>query len=225
MLGFFKKKEEPSEKKARNTETEQFKKFAAQFRPEELSILAVTGANGFNGGKTSGDALWTASIVLTAWMEEDSPDIHRGDHQLGDPVAGLDGKVRFPGVLKPYDDFTPVITVDDAHTVGGGHAVPDAQPAPGVHQRHVVRGGQGDGQPGGDHPPSPGRNGDCLVDAGVEVHGRRAGSGVEGQWDVLPDFRGNRFDFQVHIVNSSNLFHIPVVQTSGDVVGLTAAPV
>ena len=78
MFGFFKKKEETPQ----NTENERFKEFAAQFRPEELSILAVTGANGFGGGKTSGEELWTASIGLTAWMEEDSPDIHKGEFPL-----------------------------------------------------------------------------------------------------------------------------------------------
>lgn len=82
MFGFFKKKEEPPEERPQNTGNKQFKEFAARFRPEELSILAVTGANGFSGGKARGDALWTASIVLTAWMEEDSPDIHRGEFLL-----------------------------------------------------------------------------------------------------------------------------------------------
>ena len=87
MFGFFKSKgEKPEEKerktRAENPESAQFKEFAAQFLPEELSILAVTGANGFGGGKTSGEKLWTATIGLTAWMEEDSPDIHRGEFVL-----------------------------------------------------------------------------------------------------------------------------------------------
>ena len=84
MLGFFKKKGEQPEEEQRvqNTENKQFKAFAAKFRPEELTILAVTGANGFGGGKTRGETLWTASIGLTAWMEEDSPDIHRGEFVL-----------------------------------------------------------------------------------------------------------------------------------------------
>ncbi|MCI9566471.1 MAG: DUF2262 domain-containing protein [Lawsonibacter sp.] len=88
MFGLFKKKgEEPEEKAqeqnpAQNTENKQFKAFAAKFLPEELTILAVTGANGFGGGKTRGEALWTVSIGLTAWMEEDSPDIHRGEFVL-----------------------------------------------------------------------------------------------------------------------------------------------
>ena len=88
MFGLFKKKgEEPEEKaqereQARSGKSVKFKEFAAKFLPEELPILAVTGANGFGGGKTGGEELWTASIGLTAWMEEDSPEIHRGEFVL-----------------------------------------------------------------------------------------------------------------------------------------------
>ena len=88
MFGLFKRKgEEPEEtareqKASQNTENKQFKELAAQFLPEELTILAVTGANGFGGGKTRGETLWTVSVGLTAWMEEDSPDIHRGEFVL-----------------------------------------------------------------------------------------------------------------------------------------------
>ena len=84
MFGFFKKKGEEPEEKAReqqpaqNTGNKQFKELAAQFQQEERTILAVTGANGFGGGKTRGEKLWTAS----AGMEEDSPDIHRGEFVL-----------------------------------------------------------------------------------------------------------------------------------------------
>ena len=88
MFGLFQKKGGEPEEKAREKQREpggenaRFKEFSAQFLPEELSILAVTGANGFGGGKTGGEELWTASIGLTAWMEEDSPDIHRGEFVL-----------------------------------------------------------------------------------------------------------------------------------------------
>ncbi len=84
MFGLFKKKGEQPEEEQRvqNPENKQFKAFAVKFLPEELTILAVTGANGFGGGKTRGETLWTASIGLTAWMEEDSPDIHRGEFVL-----------------------------------------------------------------------------------------------------------------------------------------------
>lgn len=79
MFGFFKKKEA---EKTQNAENEQFKQFAARFQPEELSILAVTGANGFDGGDDGEETLRTASIGLTAWMEEDSPDIRQGEFPL-----------------------------------------------------------------------------------------------------------------------------------------------
>ncbi len=82
MVGFFKKKEAQPEEKPQNTENKQFKEFAAQFQPEELTILAVTGATGFNGGKSGKEKLWTAILGLTAWMEEDSPDIHKGEFTL-----------------------------------------------------------------------------------------------------------------------------------------------
>lgn len=76
MFGLFKKKETPKAETV-PAQSEEFREFSAQFAPEELSILAVTGANGFSGGKSGDSQLWTASIGLTAWMEEDSPDIHR----------------------------------------------------------------------------------------------------------------------------------------------------
>ena len=82
MFGFLKKKEGAPAEQGQNVQGKLFKEFAAQFQPEELSVLAVTGANGFNGGKAGNEALWTASIGLTAWMEEDSPQIHRGEFSL-----------------------------------------------------------------------------------------------------------------------------------------------
>lgn len=88
MFGLFQKKGGEPEEKAREKQREpggenaRFKEFSAQFLPEELSVLAVTGANGFGGGRMGGEELWTASIGLTAWMEEDSPDIHRGEFVL-----------------------------------------------------------------------------------------------------------------------------------------------
>ncbi len=76
MFGF--KKKEPEQ----TPDNKQFKELAAQYLPGELTLLAVTGANGFGGGKTAKEKLWRASIGLTAWMEEDSPDIHRGEFVL-----------------------------------------------------------------------------------------------------------------------------------------------
>ena len=84
MFGLFKKKEEKTETVSdpREEYKKRFPKLQVEYQPEERTILAVTGANGFGGGKTHGDELWTISIGLTAWMEEDSPDIHRGEFVL-----------------------------------------------------------------------------------------------------------------------------------------------
>ena len=78
MFGFGKKKEE----KPQGTESKQFKELAAQFQPEERTILAVTGADSFGWSQTQDGGLWTATMGLTAWMEEDSPDIHQGEFGL-----------------------------------------------------------------------------------------------------------------------------------------------
>ena len=77
MFGF-RKKVKPEE--GQTVQSEAFKEFAAQFLPEELSILAVTGANVFGGVRE--DGLWRLSTGLTAWMEEDSPEIHQGEFEL-----------------------------------------------------------------------------------------------------------------------------------------------
>ena len=97
MFGFFKKKggeiPEEQQRQQRGDQEGQTRQDAAEvpqefralgqdFLPEELNILAVTGASGFGGGRSQGEKLWTASIGLTAWMEEDSPDIHQGDFRL-----------------------------------------------------------------------------------------------------------------------------------------------
>ena len=53
------------------------------FLPEELEILAVTGANPFSGSQgEEGEGLWPAFIGLTAWMEADGPELHQGAFRL-----------------------------------------------------------------------------------------------------------------------------------------------
>ena len=91
MFGLFKKKggEAPEERErpqkaareAGEGDSPEARAFAAQFPPGELSVLAVTGPNPFAGGPRE-DGLWVASMGLTAWMEEDSPDIRREDVRL-----------------------------------------------------------------------------------------------------------------------------------------------
>ena len=79
MFGFGKK--EKKDKKRTEPELDaELKAFAADYEPEELDILAVTGPVGFGGVKRG--SFWQASIGLTAWMEEDSPDIHQEEIPL-----------------------------------------------------------------------------------------------------------------------------------------------
>ena len=77
MFDLFKKQEKPSE-----PQWPEFKQLSAQYLPEERTILAVTGANGFTGGRAGKEKLWTASIGLTAWLEEGEPELHRGEFVL-----------------------------------------------------------------------------------------------------------------------------------------------
>lgn len=97
MFGFWKKKggEVPEEQqwqksaKQRAQERQQaaeipqeFRALGQDFLPEELTVLAVTGADPFTSGQEEGEGLRPASIGLTAWMEEDGAQIHQGDFRL-----------------------------------------------------------------------------------------------------------------------------------------------
>ena len=75
MFGLFKKKESPKPENAPAREGgEALRTLGEQFLPDEITILAVTGANGFGGRREEGSQLWTASMGLTAWKEEDSQE-------------------------------------------------------------------------------------------------------------------------------------------------------
>lgn len=54
-----------------------YKALAAQFSPEELDILALTGTGAFGGTQLPDQELWATSITLTAWMEEDEEEIRQ----------------------------------------------------------------------------------------------------------------------------------------------------
>jgi len=54
-----------------------YKALAAQFEPEELTILAVTGTGTFGGTQLPDQELWATSATLTAWMEEDGEELHQ----------------------------------------------------------------------------------------------------------------------------------------------------
>ncbi len=80
MFNLFKKKEAEAPASPA-PEHKQAKALAAQFDPEEFDVCAVTGPNGFGGGKGPKEEYWTASIGLIAWREEGGP-IHRGNWGL-----------------------------------------------------------------------------------------------------------------------------------------------
>ena len=44
--------------------------FAQQFQAEELTLVAVTGPEGFGADRAEGEELWTVNVGLTAWMDE-----------------------------------------------------------------------------------------------------------------------------------------------------------
>ena len=81
MFGLFKKKEKPAAAPA-SAQSGEMRAFAANFHPKEMTVLVVTGAKGFASDKAADEELWTASMELTAWMEDDSPDIQRGEFKL-----------------------------------------------------------------------------------------------------------------------------------------------
>lgn len=89
MFGLFKKKEAPQARES--SQSDAFKRLAAQFSNVEMDILAVTGPSGFGARRMEDSQLWEASIGLTAWMEEDSPEIHREETGL---VALADDTLR-----------------------------------------------------------------------------------------------------------------------------------
>ena len=74
MFGLFKKKEKQEEPAAAPVQEnqDQWKALKEEFQPETITLLAVTGANGWGGPVK--DGLCMASIGLTAWREENSEE-------------------------------------------------------------------------------------------------------------------------------------------------------
>lgn len=97
MFGFWKKKggevpeeqqwQKSAEQRAQERQQaaeipQELRALGQDFLPEELTVLAVTGADPFTSGQEEGEGLRPASIGLTAWMEEDGAQIHQGDFRL-----------------------------------------------------------------------------------------------------------------------------------------------
>ena len=90
MFGFFKKKSgerpeeeerlEESRKRSQEEAPQELHALGQKFLPEEWSILAVTGANGFEGSQDGADGPQVVSIGLTAWKEEDGEEPARREN-------------------------------------------------------------------------------------------------------------------------------------------------
>ena len=76
MFKLFGKKKEAAQPAAEKRQHPELTALATQFDPEEFDILAVTGVNSFGGDKEPDQELWTATLPLTAWKEEEGP-IHQ----------------------------------------------------------------------------------------------------------------------------------------------------
>ena len=46
----------------------QVQEFAQQFLPEEFTLVAVTGPEGVSDDRKEGEALWTLTMPITAWL-------------------------------------------------------------------------------------------------------------------------------------------------------------
>lgn len=68
MWLFGKKKEKEREASPQDL---QVREFARKFLPEEMDLVAVTGPEGVSADRKEGEALWTLTTPLTAWMDED----------------------------------------------------------------------------------------------------------------------------------------------------------
>ena len=72
------------EKKERTPTPEelQVQKFAQKFLPEEFVLVAVTDPEGLSDARGDEDALWTLTLPLTAWMDEDDGVVTTGSALL-----------------------------------------------------------------------------------------------------------------------------------------------
>lgn len=73
MWLFGKKKETRQEPSAQEL---QVQAFARRFEAEEFSLVAVTGPGGLSGDRGEDEPLWTMTMPLTAWMDEEDGVVH-----------------------------------------------------------------------------------------------------------------------------------------------------
>ena len=94
MFGFLKKRKAPEEEQpqkaagAAEKEAEELRTLGRRFLPEERTILAVTGANGFGGDRVREGGPWLARLELTAWKDADGEEPARREKALLVALAG-----------------------------------------------------------------------------------------------------------------------------------------
>ena len=79
MWPFGKKKEKEH---VPSPEELQVQAFAQQFLPEEFVLVALTGPEGLSDERGDGEPLWTLTLPLTAWMDEDDGLVSTGTARL-----------------------------------------------------------------------------------------------------------------------------------------------
>lgn len=79
MWPFGKKKEKVNEPSPQELQVQEF---AQKFLPEELVLVAVTGPEGVSDERAEGEELWTLTIPLTAWMNEEDGVVSTAPTQL-----------------------------------------------------------------------------------------------------------------------------------------------
>lgn len=140
MFGLFKKKEKEKEAEKetereaakglpRPEESAQLRAFSSQFLPRELTVQAVTGATEFNGSKAGNKELWIASTSLTAWKEENSDEIHRGNFSL--TTLGDDQLLEILRERAPWDSvirFRGRVSEDGTYLLLLNLPEPDSDP-------------------------------------------------------------------------------------------------
>ena len=81
MFNLFKKKEAPKAQPAEDKNTA-YKAYAADFLPDVLDLMVVTGPEPFSSDRQPDSDLWEGRIGLTAWTEKDSDEIDLDPVQL-----------------------------------------------------------------------------------------------------------------------------------------------
>ena len=126
VMGLFRKKakEEPAQELSKNKQQgyrREIQEFAADFLPEEITLLAVTAPAGTNHEKVGDSDLWHVSMGLTAWMDQYADEIELGHAKL---EAMLDGQLlgylleRIPrnfvisAVVRPNADGSRFLMLD-----------------------------------------------------------------------------------------------------------------